>query len=112
MIFLLLTRNFYLMVILLTLFAFFVFSIFPILIEYVRQITPASISSSSNSLVWGLGNTIGGAVGITLFSLLYSILKVPLPDAMWILVLIGVVSVAMIPILPSRKRVLQTASTE
>ena len=69
MILLMLTTNFYLMVILLTLFAFFVFSIFPILIEYVKELTPESVSASSNSLVWGVGNTIGGAVGIGLFCL-------------------------------------------
>ncbi len=102
MVLLMLTTNFYLMVILLTLFAFFVFSIFPILIEYVKELTPESVSASSNSLVWGLGNTIGGAVGIGLFSLLYRVLNVSLADSMWVLILIGVVSVVIIPILPRR----------
>ena len=99
---LMLTTNFYLMVIFLTLFAFFVFSIFPILIEYVKQLTPESVSASSNSLVWGLGSTIGGAVGIGLFSLLYKVLNVSLSDSMWLLILIGVVSIVIIPILPRR----------
>ena len=99
---LMLTTNFYLMVIFLTLFAFFVFSIFPILIEYVKQLTPESVSASSNSLVWGLGSTIGGAVGIGLFSLLYRVLNVSLSDSMWLLILIGVVSIVIIPILPRR----------
>jgi FSR family fosmidomycin resistance protein-like MFS transporter len=105
MIFLMLTTDFYLMVILLTLFAFFVFSIFPILIEYIKELTPESVSASSNSLVWGLGNTIGGAVGIGLFSLLYRVLNVSLVDSMWVLILIGVASVVIIPILPRRVRI-------
>ena len=103
---LMLTTNFYLMVIFLTLFAFFVFSIFPILIEYVKQLTPESVSASSNSLVWGLGSTIGGAVGIGLFSLLYKVLNVSLSDSMWLLILIGVVSIVIIPILPRRVSVI------
>ena len=103
---LMLTTNFYLMVIFLTLFAFFVFSIFPILIEYVKQLTPESVSASSNSLVWGLGSTIGGAVGIGLFSLLYRVLNVSLFDSMWLLILIGVVSIVIIPILPRRVSVI------
>lgn len=105
---LMLTTNFYLMVIFLTLFAFFVFSIFPILIEYVKQLTPESVSASSNSLVWGLGSTIGGAVGIGLFSLLYRVLDVSLSDSMWFLILIGVVSIVIIPILPRRVSVIVT----
>jgi|YelNatPaOPRAMG01_1025707.scaffolds.fasta_scaffold00551_37 FSR family fosmidomycin resistance protein-like MFS transporter len=108
MIFLMLTTNFYLMAILLTLFAFFVFSIFPILIEYVKELTPESVSASSNSLVWGLGNTIGGAVGIGLFALLYRVLHVSLADSMWVLILIGVVSVVIIPILPRRVIISET----
>lgn len=105
---LMLTTNFYLMVIFLTLFAFFVFSIFPILIEYVKQLTPESVSASSNSLVWGLGSTIGGAVGIGLFSLLYRVLNVSLSDSMWLLILIGVVSIVIIPILPRRVSIIVT----
>ncbi len=84
-------------------FAFFVFSGFPILIGYVRELAPQSVSTTANSLVWGVGSTVGGAVGIALFTILYQVENFGLERSMWVLVIIGVVSVMMIPLLPKRR---------
>ena len=84
-------------------FAFFVFSGFPILIGYVRELAPQSVSTTANSLVWGVGSTVGGAVGIALFTILYQVEHYGLDRSMWVLVMIGVVSVMMIPLLPKRR---------
>jgi uncharacterized membrane protein len=50
-----------------------------------------------------VGSTVGGAVGIALFTILYQVENFGLDRSMWVLVIIGVVSVMMIPLLPKRR---------
>lgn len=85
------------------LYAFLTFSGFPILLGYVGQIVPKTLSTTANAMVWGVGQTVGGGVGIALLSLM--LLRVSLTEGMWIMLIFSVVATAMIPMLPSKKSV-------
>ncbi|MGC8608581.1 MAG: MFS transporter [Thermoplasmata archaeon] len=82
------------------LFVFMAFTGFPVLLGYVGQIVPKEISTTSNGLVWGLGNTVGGGAGIGVMSLL--LLRISLTDTMWIMLVFAVISIVMLPLLPKR----------
>ncbi len=86
------------------LFVFMAFTGFPVLLGYVGQIVPREISTTSNGLVWGLGNTVGGGVGIGVMSLLL-LIKVSLVDTMWIMLIFAVVSIVLLPLLPKRNTI-------
>ncbi len=85
-----------------SIFVFFAFSGFPVLLGYIGQMIPKEHSTTSNALVWGVGNTLGGAAGIGLMSVL--LLYMSLGDAMWFMSIFSVVSSFMLPLLPSQKR--------
>ena len=79
-------------------FAFVTYSGFPVLLGYVGQVVPREISTTSNALVWGFGNTLGGAVGIAVIdgfkvfvSLYYSL------DLMLIFALAAIIMLPLIP---------------
>lgn len=50
-------------VLLLSLFGFFAYTGFPVLLSLVTDYVPAEAASTGNALVWGLGATAGNAVG-------------------------------------------------
>ncbi len=100
----LLTHLVYLMIIFLGTFAFAVFSGFPVLMGYISQVVPGEILASSNGKVWGIGGTLGSAVGIVIFYLIYDFLHLSPGISMWFLVLVGFVSLLLLPILPSEKK--------
>ena len=52
------------------LFIFLSFTGFPVLLGYVNQIVPKDIATTAHGMVWGIGNTLGGAAGIAVMSLL------------------------------------------
>lgn len=83
-------------------FTFMAFTGFPVLLGYVGQVIPPEYSTRSNSMVWGLGNTIGGAAGIAVYTVLYPFIG--LSDAMWVMLLFAVVSCLLLPLLPARNR--------
>lgn len=83
-------------------YAFLTFSGFPILLGYVGQIVPKTLSTTANAMVWGVGQTVGGGVGIALMSLM--LLNFSLSSAMWIMLIFAAVSSVMLPLLPSRKK--------
>lgn len=85
------------------LYAFLTFSGFPIMMGYVGQIVPKAMSTTANAMVWGIGQTVGGAVGIALLSLM--LLKTSLTQGMWIMLIFMVVSIVMLPLLPSKQNV-------
>ncbi|AKA49019.1 hypothetical protein IX51_07815 [uncultured archaeon] len=85
------------------LYAFLTFSGFPILLGYVGQIVPKTLSTTANAMVWGVGQTVGGGVGIAFLSLM--LLKVPLTEGMWVMLIFSVISTVLIPFLPSKKNV-------
>lgn len=84
------------------LFTFMAFTGFPVLLGYVGQTIPKEFSTRSNSMVWGVGNTIGGAAGIAVYTLLYP--YIGLADAMWIMLLFAIISGLMLPLLPAKDK--------
>lgn len=84
------------------LYAFLTFSGFPILLGYVGQIVPKTLSTTANAMVWGVGQTVGGGVGIALMSLM--LLRLPLSSGMWVMMIFAAVSSMMLPLLPSKKK--------
>ncbi len=82
-------------------FVFFVFSGFPILLGYIGQMVPREHSTTSNALVWGIGNTLGGAAGIGLMSMM--LLYTSMGTAMWLMFLFALASVALLPLLPVQR---------
>lgn len=97
-----LTHSVYIMTASLAGFAFAIFSGFPVLIGYVSQLVPKDIITASNGLVWGMGSTLGGAIGVVMFYVMYDIVKLNVSYSIWALIIIGAVSVFMIPMLPKR----------
>ncbi len=86
-----------------SLFVFMAFSGFPVLLGYVGQIVPKEISTTANGMVWGIGNTIGGAIGIAVM-ILFLFMNVSLLQTMWIMVIFGILSIFLIPFIPNKKR--------
>lgn len=82
-------------------FAFFNFSGFAIFLGYVSQIVPKSVSTTSNSTVWGVGQVLGGAAGTGVMSGL--ILFFPLNLSLWFMIFFGLGTIALLPFLPSKK---------
>ena len=81
-------------------FAFVTYSGFPVLLGYVGQVVPREISTTSNALVWGFGNTLGGAVGIAVIdgfkvfvSLYYSLT---------LMLIFALAAIIMLPLIPKR----------
>jgi MFS family permease len=83
------------------LFTFMAFTGFPVLLGYVGQMIPPEFSTRSNSMVWGIGNTIGGAAGIAVYTGLYPFIGYT--DSMWVMFVFALISVLMIPLLPRSK---------
>ncbi len=97
------TDNVYEVTIIYLLFATFAFTSFPVLLGYVAQTIPNEFSTRSNALVWSLGNIVGGSVGIGIVTgLLY--VKVPLYTAFMIMLIFSIISIFMLPLLPSKKK--------
>ncbi|QRF74567.1 Major Facilitator Superfamily protein [Thermoplasmatales archaeon] len=90
------------------LFTFMAFTGFPVLLGYVGQVVPSEFSTRSNSMVWGVGNTIGGAAGIAVYTIVYP--YIGLADAMWIMLLFAIISGLMLPLLPSKDKKYETVT--
>ena len=112
----LLTRSAALATTTLALFALFAMSGFPVLLGYVNEIVDPSVRAQANSLVWGIGNTVGGAVGIIVGGAVWDLGRVSLlgltaagvESAMWLFALFAVASSAMLPLLPRGQRARRT----
>lgn len=101
--FLLLPANLWISTIFLSLWAIFTFSGFPVLLGFVGQVVPKENIGMANSIVWGIGQTIGGAGGAGLVSLFA--LSATVPHSMLYVYLIGIVSLIFLPLLPSKSSV-------
>ncbi|EQB73904.1 MAG: hypothetical protein AMDU4_FER2C00038G0018 [Ferroplasma sp. Type II] len=97
----LLTDNVYLVTVIYLLYATFAFTSFPVLLGYVAQTIPQKFSSRSNALVWSFGNIVGGAIGIAIVTLLLYV-HVALYTSFVIMLVFSVVSIIMLPLLPSK----------
>jgi MFS family permease len=92
-------------------FVFLAFTGFPVLLGYVNQIIPSKITTTAHGIVWGLGNTVGGATGIAVMSILI-LEKISLTETMWAMVLFGIASIFFIPFIPGRKRLLMNHKSQ
>ncbi|PYB68087.1 MFS transporter [Thermoplasma sp. Kam2015] len=84
------------------LYVFTAFSGFPVLMGYVNQIVPREISTTAGGMVWGIGNTVGGGIGIAIISILLYV-HTTLIDAMWIMTIFGAVSLILFPLIPNKR---------
>jgi MFS family permease len=83
-------------------FAFVTYSGFPVLLGYVGQVVPREISTTSNALVWGLGNTLGGAVGIAVIDGFK--VFVSLGDSLTLMLIFALAAIIMLPLIPRNDR--------
>ena len=83
-------------------FVFLSFTGFPVLLGYVNQIVPRDVTTTAHGMVWGIGNTIGGAAGIAVMSLLL-FLGLSLTSTMWAMLVFGVASIFFLPFIPGRE---------
>ena len=83
-------------------FAFVTYSGFPVLLGYVGQVVPREISTTSNALVWGLGNTLGGAVGIAVIDGFK--VFVSLGDSLTLMLIFALAAIIMLPLIPKNDR--------
>jgi FSR family fosmidomycin resistance protein-like MFS transporter len=97
----LITGSFAIQVLLLSLFSFFVFSGFPVVLGYASQVVPRQYVGRLNGIVWGLGSTVGGAVGASLAGFLVD--GYGFSTAFTVSLLFGVLSVALLPLVPSSR---------
>lgn len=83
-------------------FAFVTYSGFPVLLGYVGQVVPREISTTSNALVWGFGNTLGGAVGIAVIDGFK--VFVSLYDSLTLMLIFALAAIIMLPLIPKGNR--------
>lgn len=94
-------KQFYLSAIVYTLFTFSAFSSFPVLLGYVSQVFPKTFVTVANSYVWGIGVTVGGALGNAVVTLLLAY-DVPLLTSFIVLMAMAFLSLLMTPLLPEK----------
>lgn len=85
-------------IILLSLFGFFTFSAFPLMLSIVGDFVPRNSASFANSLVWGLGVTGGGIIGPVIVGILAQTYNLIL--ATELVSVIGLISALLIPFIP------------
>jgi MFS family permease len=100
--FLYFARGFAIILISYTFFAFFAYTGFPVLMGYVAQIIPEEHSTRANALVWGVGNTIGGSIGLLLFDGLR--LFTSMFISFTVVLVFAIVSVFLLVYLPGREK--------
>ena len=103
MLFLLSGSNVYMLAATYSIFTFFAFTGFPVLLGYVNQVVPKSISTTAGGDVWGLGQYVGNGAGIAVISAL--ILAISVYSALWVMLVFLVPSIALIAFLPGRGKI-------
>ena len=83
-------------------FAFVTYSGFPVLLGYVNQVVPREISTTSNALVWGIGQTFGGAVGIAVIDGFK--VFVSLGDSLALMLIFAIAAIVLLPLIPRNDR--------
>ena len=101
--FLLSGSNVYMLAATYSIFTFFAFTGFPVLLGYVNQVVPKSISTTAGGDVWGLGQYVGNGAGIAVISAL--ILAISVYSALWVMLVFLVPSIALIAFLPGRGKI-------
>ncbi len=98
--FLYFSRDFATILISYTFFSFFAYTGFPVLMGYVSQTVPKEHSTRTNALVWGVGSTIGGSIGLLLFDGLRLFTSVFI--SFTVMLVFAIVSVVLLVYLPGR----------
>ena len=95
------TSNIILEEIFLALFGLFQFTGFPLILALAIDISPKGATTISNSIVWGFGNLGGAAVGPIIVGVLAeTAFPGSLGSAFFVIALIGLLSVALLPVVP------------
>ena len=102
LLFLFLSRSFWSILISFTFFALFTYTGFPVLLGYVSQMVPKEHFTRANSLVWGVGSTIGGSAGLLLFDGL--LVFKSMYQSFIIMIVFALASAILLVFLPGRKR--------
>ncbi len=98
------TSNSELLVVYLAMFGLFTLTAFPLIMSLTSEIVPRRASTMANSIVWGVGNVGGGAVGPVLIGLLAEPTMLnSLNSSFYVVTLIGIVSVVLMPLVPKPK---------
>ena len=105
MILFLTTSNSILLVVYLAMFGLFTLTAFPLIMSLTSEIVPREASTTANSIVWGVGNVGGGAVGPVVIGLLAepSFLN-SLNSSFYVMALVGIVAVVLMPFVPKPKK--------
>lgn len=101
--FLLSSSNVIATVVFFALFAGTAYSGFPVLLGFVSQVVPTERIGMSNAMVWGVGQTVGGAVGAGIISVFTIFVSVPV--AIQLMFAFALVALVFIPLLPSKSKV-------
>ncbi len=102
-VFLLARNDIWIVAISYSIYVFFAMSGFPVLLGYVTQVVPKEFSTTSSGFVWGIGNTIGGAAGIGLMSILNA-MGYSIYSSFWIMMITAVMSCILLPLLPRKTK--------
>lgn len=100
--FLLLSKNFTLITLSFAMYALFTFTGFPVLLGYVSQIVTPDTLTRSSSLVWGVGNTVGGSVGLILFDRLLTVES--MYNSFLLMITFAIISTVLLIFLPGRPK--------
>jgi MFS family permease len=82
--------------------AFLIFTGFSVLLDYTYQLVPKEYYSTAYSLVWGIGNILGGAFGIALMT--YFLTFTSIVIAMYYMVIVLFISIVFLPMLPKTRK--------
>lgn len=85
-----------------SLYAFFTYSGFPTLLGYLNQIVPKEISTSAGGIIWGIGQYVGGAVGIGFASFL--VYGHSVYFSFWIMLIFAAGASLILPVLAFQER--------
>jgi FSR family fosmidomycin resistance protein-like MFS transporter len=80
---------------------FFAMSGFPVLLGYLTQVFPPKYTATASAYIWGLSNIIGGAAGVGVVTLLLGV-GVNIYLSFWFMLIFGVVSALMLPLIPTK----------
>ena len=101
------TRNIIILTFAYAVLAFLLFTGFSVLLDYTYQLVPKEYYSTAYSLVWGIGNILGGASGIALMTYFLTFTNIII--GMYYMAILFFISLILLPLLPkSRKNRLAT----
>ena len=92
--FLYFSHNYALSLVFFSIYAFAAFTGFPSVLGFLNQKVPKEVSTRANTLAWGIGNTVGGAVGILIFTTLFQTLNISMEYSFLLMLSFLILSIA------------------